>query len=403
MKKIKFTSELVCTVLFLAVIFVFGFITLFNRAVPLYESIVKPFKTEKSISQTYKDLHKSFTEEVSVDSFTENLWNRMFFIDIYSVAQRATLSVVNEDVSETIVKDNNGMLHFVEPRVDTTKYAEKLIKLQNSINAPVLYVQAPHKKLEGYTELPKNFDNYANDNADQFLAAIDGKVDYLDLREAIEEEGLDKKDLFYVTDHHWTTETAFWGFAKTVEELKKNYGIDLDPDGIYTDINNWTSEEYPNSFLGAQGRRVGRFYAGVDDYTLLLPKFQTAFTALDTITSPDKPLASGNFRQTFIDEEILSSKDVMANKHAAYLTIDRGEHILRNELNPDGKKVLLIKDSFAMPYACFMATCTAETTMIDMRYFPMSRSISEYINNYNPDVVVFLYNPEIYIDMMFRF
>ena len=403
MKKIKITPERVCAVLFLVVIFLFGIPTLINRIQPIYKSIVTPFKYSKGFTDTYDKLHESFVEETEVNSFTENLWNRLFFIDIYSIAQKATLSVVNEDVSETIVKDNHGLLHFVEPRVDAKKYAERIIGLQNSINAPILYVQAPNKKLKGYTKLPGHFDNYSNDNADEFLAAIDSKVDYLDLRETLESEELDKKELFYVTDHHWTTETAFWGFVKTVEKIRENYGIDLDPQGIYTDIKNYTAEEYPDSFLGAQGRRVGRFYVGVDDYTLLLPNFNTSFTTLDTITSPDKPVSTGNFREAFIDEEILSSDDVSANKHAAYLTVDRGELIIRNELNPDGKKVLMIKDSFAMPYACFMAPCTYETVMIDMRYFPMSRKIADYINEYDPDVVLFLYNPEVYLDMMFRF
>lgn len=403
MKKIKITPERVCAVLFLAVIFLFGTPTLIKRAVPLYKSIVSPLKYAEGVGDAYSEIHASFVNEAEVNSFTENLWNRLFFIDVYSIAQRATLSVVNEDVSETIVKDNHGLLHFLVSRTDVSKYADKLINLQNSIDAPILYVQAPNKKLKNYTELPKYFDNYSNENADDFLAAIDQKVDYLDLRETLESEKLDKSKLFYVTDHHWTTETAFWGFQKTVEAVKQNYGIDLDPDGVYTDRKNYAATEYPKSFLGAQGRRVGRFYVGVDDYTLLLPTFETKFTTHDTITSPDKPISEGDFRSAFIDEKILVSDDVSANKHAAYLSIDRGELIIKNELNPDGKRVIIIKDSFAMPYACFMAPCTSETVMLDMRYFPPTRSAVKYINEYSPDLVIFLYNTEMYNGSMFRF
>lgn len=403
MKKVKITPERICALLFLVVIFLFGTPTLVKRAVSLYKSIVSPLKYSDGVVETYHEIHESFTNEAEVNSFTENLWNRLFFIDVYSIAQRATLSVVNEDVSETVVKDNHGLLHFLKDRTDVSKYAQKLVNLQNSIDAPILYVQAPNKKLKNYTELPKYFDNYSNENADDFLSLIDGKVDYLDLREKIEEENLDKSELFYITDHHWTTETAFWGVQKTVEAVKEKYVIDLDPNGIYTDINNYTAEEYPKSFLGAQGRRVGRFYVGVDDYTLLIPTFDTAFTTLDTITSPDAPISEGNFREAFIDEEILASDDVSANKHAAYLTVDRGELIIKNKLNPDGKRIIIIKDSFAMPYACFMAPCTSETVMLDLRYFPIKRSVSEYINEYSPDLVIFLYNTEMYIESMFRF
>lgn len=414
MKKIKFTPELVCAVLFLIVIFLFGSITLVQRIVSIGESLTKPFKNadSKSAMELYSDVHQSFTKELEVESFTENLWNRLWFIDIYSVAQRATLALVNEDESETVVKDNHGYLHFVEPRLEAQtieKYANNLIKLQESVEVPILFVQAPNKKLDGYTQLPKIFDNYSNDNADDFLSLIEGKVDYLDLRDEVDKSFTDKSQLFYITDHHWTTETAFWGYQKTAEKIKENYGIDLDPQGIYTDINNYEALEYPKSFLGAQGRRVGRYYTDIDDYTLLLPKFNTSFVTSEVLRpSGREPIRNvvgeGDFRQALIDEEILSSTDITANKHGAYLSIDRGEQLIVNNLNPNGKKVVIIKDSFAMPYSCFMATGTAETTILDMRYFSfVNRDIAAYINEYSPDVVIFLYNTEAYTNDMFVF
>ncbi|MBQ9940592.1 MAG: hypothetical protein IJO74_03535 [Clostridia bacterium] len=403
MKNFKCFPQFVCAVLFLIAIFLFGAPTLVDRADDIYKSITGSLKYSEGLFKTYQKVHQSFVEETEVDSFTENLWNRLFFIDIYSIAQRVTLSVVNEDVSEIILKDNNGKLHFSEPRTDVSKYAENMINLQNSINAPILFVQAPNKKLKGYTQLPKYFDNFSNENADDFLSAIEGKVEYLDLRDVLEQEKLDKKELFYVTDHHWTVETAFWGYRKTVEKLRQSFDIDIDAEDFFSDINNYTKYEYPKSFLGAQGRRVGRFYVGVDDYTLILPDFETSFVTNDTITSPEKTVAEGDFRQAFIDEEILSSKDVLSDRHSAYLSMDRGELIITNKLNANGKKILMVKDSFARPYACFMATGVSEIAMVDMRYLPVRTKLADYINEYAPDVVIFLYNTEVYTDTMFRF
>ncbi|MBQ9922436.1 MAG: hypothetical protein IJO52_09625 [Clostridia bacterium] len=400
MKKINYLPQLICAVLFIVTIFLFAVPTFADRADELYKSIVNPIKKSENIADAYLDAHESFTEEAEVDSFTENLWNRLFFIDVYSIAQRLTLSVVNEDVSETILKDNHGLLHFSEERIDVQKYADKVIALNEAVNVPLIYVQAPNKNLEGYTELPKYFNNHSNQNADDFLAAIDGKVEYLDLRDVLEEEGLEKSELFYVTDHHWTTETAFWGYRKTVEALREKFGIDIDEENFYSDINNYTVQNFKNVFLGAQGRRVGRFYAGMDDYSLVLPKFETSFVTNDTITSPDKPVTEGDFRAAFIDEEKLMSQD---DTYSSYLGMDRGELIITNKLNPDGKRLLVVKDSFARPYTCFMATGVSEIAVVDMRYLPVRTKLADYINEYNPDAVIFLYNTEVFNDSMFRF
>ena len=32
-----------------------------------------------------------------------------------------------------------------------------------------------------------------------------------------------------------------------------------------------------NSYLGSLGRKVGKYYAGLDDFALIYPKFKTSF------------------------------------------------------------------------------------------------------------------------------
>ena len=58
--------------------------------------------------------------------------------------------------------------------------------------------------------------------------------------------------------------------CKTSEE---NYGFSV-PDEIL-DLNNYTTEEKKNIFLGSIGRRVGAIYAGTDDILIIEPKFDT--------------------------------------------------------------------------------------------------------------------------------
>ena len=56
--------------------------------------------------------------------------------------------------------------------------------------------------------------------------------------------------------------------------------------------------------------------------------------------------------------------------------------------------MLLIKDSYANPVATFMALGVSELEVIDLRYFEgeMNMSLTDYINQSNPDLVIMLYN-----------
>ncbi len=68
---------------------------------------------------------------------------------------------------------------------------------------------------------------------------------------------------------------------------------------------------------------------------------------------------------------------------------------ITNKLNANGKKVLLIKDSYANPVAPYLALSVSELEVVDPRYFEdeMHMSITDHISQSNPDLVIMLYNP----------
>ena len=84
------------------------------------------------------------------------------------------------------------------------------------------------------------------------------------------------------------------------------------------------------------------------------------------------------------------------NTYAAYSGGDFRLQIMRNELNPDGKKILLIRDSFACAVAPFLALQTSELHICDMRNFEYFAGDKFYMDNYireiNPDYVLVLYS-----------
>ena len=69
---------------------------------------------------------------------------------------------------------------------------------------------------------------------------------------------------------------------------------------------------------------------------------------------------------------------------------------MKNNLNPHGKKILMICDSFAMVVTPFLALQTSELHICDVRdnekYVGEKLNMEKYIKEIKPDYVIVLYN-----------
>ena len=223
-------------------------------------------------------------------------------------------------------------------------------------------------------------------------------VDYVDLRREIFDNNLDHKDLFFVTDHHWTPEAGFWGAGVVANILNEKYGFSIDA-SLY-DLSNYNIKIKEKWFLGTEGKRVGSIFAGVDDLHLLTPKFRTDLV----LSIPSKViLKKGDFENTIFDMSHVDEKAYYEkNPYCAYMGGDFPLSIIKNNL-VNGKKILLVRDSFACVFAPFISLGCRELEIIDLRHYN-DKSLYKYIESSSPDLVMFLYNPiEFYKDEMFEF
>lgn len=382
-------------IVFSLVISIGGLFTIGGNLKTLAKTTWNSMKVGWQKEQDVLGVIEGFTEGIET-GLTESFWLKEKYIDLYGLVERLLGRTYIRDVNPSlvVVKDNHEQLQFLTFSADYTEEVEKIDKLNKIVqksNTPLLYVQTPLKIIEGFTQLPSSVQDWSTENTDKLLQALEDKgVDYLDLRQSIIEDGLNLEELFYKTDHHWTTHTAFWAMEQVVEKLENEYGMVLDIEKNYTDISNYKATEYPNSFLGSQGRRVGRFYTGVDDYTLLTPLFDTNYNVeihkSDSVTSYE-----GDFEETIIKTNLLDENEsVYTNRYAAYFGGDYPEVRIENRNKAAGHKVLIIKDSFALPFSAFLSTMFAETRLLDLRYYDADK-LESYIEEYNPDVVLFVY------------
>lgn len=67
-------------------------------------------------------------------------------------------------------------------------------------------------------------------------------------------DGLDIYDMFYRTDHHWTTRSGLWATGVLAKTLNEKCGYQIDC-SRYNE-SNYSFTEYKDAWLGEQGRVI---------------------------------------------------------------------------------------------------------------------------------------------------
>jgi len=319
------------------------------------------------------------------------------FIELYGLSQRLMLRQVVEDQVEpkyTVVRLDGDVLTFaqLEPeRVDMTVRAREMTqfaqRVRRRFRIPVLYVQAPSKL--DMAPLPEGIVNYADEEADQFLSLLNesGSIDTLDLRTVFRARAQQNPEalgkLFFHTDHHWTPAGAFLGFQTLCGYLEEHYGFSVD--AAVTDPLSYDKYMFDAVFLGSQGKRVGSLYAGVDGIEIWSPDFETDFTY--TVSGN---VRTGPFAASLLYPEMLASKGLYDTN--PYVLYSGGDHFLGqavNEALPDGKRILIFRDSFGCALTPFLALAAGEVDAMDPRAFNGDwEEMMKYIKWLDPDMLI---------------
>lgn len=339
-----------------------------------------------------------------VSAYDDNIVGFDKFLSVYGVSQKLLGTSVYEDAGYTyLIRDSEDYLHFHTLRADARPFADAVISLNNTLTdagIPFLYLQAPTKVIEGYTKFPIGLTPQTVNNSKEMAQMLrDGGVELLSFSEIFAERGIAPETQFYRTDHHWTTQSAFEAFSYVVPYLNETRGWTLD-ETLCAD-ESWTPLYQPQSFLGSIGRRVGQDLCGLDDYTYLEPNFPTSYQVFYPPESREVPYWKGDFHFCMVRDSLLYAEDVTANRYASYFQYDYGELVIENMLAENELHVVIVKDSFALPFTAFFSTTVRKTTMIDLREF--DGSVTEYLQTLHPDLVIMLYGNGSFSPTMYQF
>ncbi len=285
-----------------------------------------------------------------------------------------------------LVEHSQKLLEDVK---DTFASYASLQSYLNSKDIDFLYINAPYKECAVDSRLADSVVSYSNANIDTYIKAMEYYgLNYVDLRDNIHDEELDHYSLFYKSDHHWREETGLWAADEIVSELNAQFGYSL---VLPTEMGEYESIVYEDAEFGSLGMGVTHYVADAEDFIVLNPIFPTDYH----VEVLDKGIdVTGTFMDVFVDEEGIK-KLMEAGGGSAYEKILYGNRPyvkITNNNNPDGIKIVMIRDSYSLVVAPYLAASCSEMILLDTRSDNgnFTGSIINVINEEEPDVVLVL-------------
>ncbi len=315
--------------------------------------------------------------------YISNFWGKNNFLNLNGFMRNLT----GQREMNGIVKLNNGYLFVPYDRVEDQELEERakdlgaLEKYLSSRGTSLLVALAPDTSSKYDPQIPLGTVSYCNDNLDRLIPMLQGEgIDVMDLREVIHEDGIDQYTMMYKTDHHWTTRAGFYVYGKIADWIGEKTGVEAEEQIRSLDHYNITL--YKNWHLGSRGQRTGALFAGIDDFELILPDFDTLLEGRE---------GTGTFEDLFINYEPFAQKDPIS-RYTYELALRQSCGNYKNLKADNDLKLLVIGDSFSEAVCPYLNISYGEIRYL---YNQQSDTLDAgYLEEYDPDVVVCLYYPE---------
>ncbi|NEW09703.1 hypothetical protein GK047_27630 [Paenibacillus sp. SYP-B3998] len=200
---------------------------------------------------------------------------------------------------------------------------------------------------------------------DKVKQSLRGDIRFLNLYPALSSKK--EEYIFYQTDHHWTTRGAYYGYRALSEQM----GF-TPKDEAYFNITKVTDE-----FYGSLYSKSGFRHLNPDSIELFTPKEKVAYKVeyVDENQSTDSLYEMDNIRKK-------DKYTVFLDGNYPLVKITTG--------NPEGRKLLVVKDSYANCFIPFLAPHFSEIYVVDLRYYEKNLNTLLFDNQIND--MLLLYN-----------
>ncbi len=347
-------------------------------------SMMSLFFKYSILNYFYNQVEYSDSIATISSEFNENIFGYSQWINLTGLIEKkfGMNALYN---NENIYVDEERYIVSKSDETSTDYEYEQVLKLKNFLDDEginLLYVNAPTKYLDdSFFSETYGVETFSNQNADRFMKRIsDAGVNTVDLRQNTTE---DIHEMFYRTDHHWTTRSCLWAASEIAENLKQKFNYPIQTE-LY-DPSNYSVMTMENSWLGEQGNKLSETYIGLDDYSIIKPKFDTDISYF----VDDETEFDGSF-DVLVSDEYYSEEDIYnaPSYHYSYMGAGYNNACIINNNVEDGN-ILVIGDSYGVPVVPFLSLGVSKINFLVLRNCDVD--LKEYIRSGNFDTVIILY------------
>ncbi len=291
---------------------------------------------------------------------------RNFWLKLNSFVQIAEGKTENNGVY--IGKENYLFEKFnygEKEKNNVNKTIEAVNKFAQNVDVPVYFLLVPNSIYVNADKLPDNVEVYDQGKIiDEFYQKCNDKIIPVNVVNTLK-ENKDEISLYYKTDHHMTSQGSYLIYADycKVAHLQA------------TQLSDFQGDVVSDEFLGT-----------FDSKAQVLGQKTDVMTAYKNDTNQEiEGDYDGVKYDSIFNDEYLNKKD----KYSYFLNGNSAKVVIKTKVN-NGRKLLVIKDSYAHNVAQFLCTNYEEIHFIDPRYYKLS--MSEYIKENGITETLFLYN-----------
>lgn len=232
------------------------------------------------------------------------------------------------------------------------KYGDKF---GDSVN---VYNMVIPKHAEFYP-FPKKYANLSNsekDSIDYIYSMVDSDVTTVDAYSVLKEHS--DEYIYFNTDHHWTGLGAYYAYTAFMEAAGLSY----------YDYDSYTKHTIENF--------RGTLYAGTND--------QSMYDNPDSVEWCEFPVSNKAYQykkgdlQNYYETTVMAGYAKGSNAYGVFLGGDFPLTVIKTDVN-NGRKLVIIKESYGNAPATFIASGFEETYVVDERYY--GGSLTDLVND----------------------
>ncbi len=289
-----------------------------------------------------------------------------------------------------VIAPNGKILQKLHFKTFQTRNLEHFYSLTQTWGGQFLTVIRSYPEIYYDPEIYSGYGIRVNKPLDKVRDRLVQKgIRVLDLRETFIRQDPTGKQLFFKTDHHWNILGGLTAARTIADYLNNHFGCEYDMKYLQPDV--FEHETFHSCFIGSLGKKLTLAYMDrEEDLLIYRPSWPTSFETERRINMKHNrsTVRRGDFSVFLEFDQIYGKISYLCNPYAVFCYGDVYLYRAINKNIAKGKKIVIIKDSYANIMVPYLALQTKEIIMLDERH--TGNDIDKILLKEKPDIVIYM-------------